>query len=401
MQATVSPIRRVVSVLAVVLFVLCVAGEAFYCFERPMVTLDTFAYVSIVDGTGPEAFPSIASRCLTELHGEHTLCGPLATSEGTQHMASYSAEDYQTFLRFYRVKPLYTFLVGQLHNRLHLSAYTALRLVSSLSFATIGFVLWWWLAEYLSPVAASLTSILMLSVLQVQNIGKFLLPDAFSAALLLLGTYLLLYSGRLRGRRLWPGLVVLLLLPMARPDNIFFVMFLLLVLLWRSELPKRNKIGAMVAVCAGCGAYTLLLQHATHTLPYPILFAHSFGDASDPSSFASVHFSFRQYLRVLAVSGGKTLLIDLPAPLLLATLAIANDRGWSVMRDVVRAACAAVALRVVMFPAMEERYYTWLFLLSGVVAIASIAQSIQDEDSWFKASKRPGQRTVWFSSVAS
>jgi hypothetical protein len=383
----------VVSILAVALFVLCVAAESFYCFERPMVTLDTFAYVSIVDGTGPEAVQDIASRCLTELHGEHTLCGPLAESEGTQHLGRYSAADFRTFLRFYRVKPLYTFLVGQLHERLHVSAYTALRLVSSMSFAAIGLVVWWWLAEYLSPAAASLMTVLLLSVLQVQNIGKFLLPDAFSAALLLLGTYLLLY-----GRRLWPGLIVLFLLPLARPDNIFYVMFLLLALLWRAEMLQRHKVWTMLAVCVGCAAYTLLLQRATHTLPYAILFAHSFGDASDPSSFAGVHFSFRQYLRVLAVSGGKTLLIDLPAPLLLATLAIANDRGWCVLRDVVRAACAAVALRVVMFPAMEERYYTWLLLLSGVVVIVSTAQSIGEEGSWFKAMTLPRQRTAWFSS---
>jgi hypothetical protein len=105
----------------------------------------------------------------------------------------------------------------------------------------------------------------------------------------------------------------------------------------------------------------------------------------------------KQYLRVLLVSGGKTILIDLPAPLLLATLAINNDRGWSVTRDAVRAACAAVTLRVVMFPAMEERYYTWLFLLSGIVAIASVAQSIRDERSWFRASRPPRQRTAWFS----
>ncbi len=392
MQVAATPTRRAISILASLLFLLCLAAESFYCFERPMVTLDTFAYVSIVDRTGPEAVHEIASRCLTELHGEHTLCEPLVASEGTKHLGAYSADDYQTFLRFYRVKPLYTGLVGEIHDRLHLSAYTALRLVSALSFMAIGLVVWWWLAEYLSPSASSLTAILLISVLQVQNIGKFLLPDAFSAALLLLGTYLLLY-----GRRLWPGLLFLLLLPLARPDNIFYVMFLLLVLLWRAELPARRKHGTMLAVCVGCVAYSLLLQHATHTLPYPILFAHSFGDASDPSSFASVHFSVKQYLRVLLVSGGKTILIDLPAPLLLATLAINNDRGWSVMRDAVRAACAAVTLRVVMFPAMEERYYTWLFLLSGIVAIASVAQSIRDERSWFRASRPPRQRTAWFS----
>jgi hypothetical protein len=382
---------RVTSILAVIGFLLCLAAESFYCFERPMVTLDTFAYVSIVDRTGPEGFGDVASRCLTELHGEHTLCGPLATPKVVRQFASYSVEDFQTFLRFYRVKPLYTFVVGEIHDRLHVSAYTALRLVSSLSFGLMGLVVWWWLAEYLSPEAASLTTILLMSVLQVQNLGKFLLPDAFSAALLLLGTYLLIYS-----KRVWPGLLVLFLLPMARPDNIFYVMFLLLALVWRAELPQQRKLGTMLAVCVGCAAYSLVLQRATHTLPYPILFAHSFGDAGDPSSFADVHFSFKQYLRVLAVSGGKTLLIELPAPLLLATLAIANDRGWSVLRDVVRAACAAVALRVVMFPAMEERYYTWLFVLSGVVVIASVGHSVR-EDSWFRASRKPRHKTAWFS----
>ena len=383
-----------VSIVGFVLFVCCLAAESLYCFERPMVTLDTFAYVSIVDGSGPEAVRDIAARCLTELHGEHTNCLPLASPEGIRPLASYSVEDFRTFLRFYRVKPLYTFVVGQLHDRLHISAFTALRLVSSVSFAALGVVVWMWLVEYLSLAGASLTTILLLSVMQVQNIGKFLLPDVFSAALLLLGTYLLLY-----GRRLWPGLLVLFLLPLARPDNIFYVMFLLLVLLWRAELAQQRKLVTMAAVCVGCAVYSLVLQRATHTLPYPILFAHSFGTAGDPSSFASVHFSLRRYLHVLVVSGGKTLLIDLPAPLLLATLAMVSDRGWSVMRDAVLAGCAAVALRVVMFPAMEERYYTWLFLLAGVVTIASVAQSIRDEGSWFKASRPPQQRTTWFSSL--
>jgi hypothetical protein len=368
------------AIVCILLFLLGLAGQSVYCFLRPTVGFDTIVYVAMLGDSSEQAHRLASAECASEVPGPHSDCSP------TDYLSidSYSPTDFQTFVRFYQVKPLYTGVAGLLVHTLHVSGFKSLRLLSASSYCVMGVVLLLWLGQHLRWPAASLTALLIVSLPPVITTGKFLLPDAFSTALMLAVLYIILYHVR----SLWLRLLLLALLPLARSDNIIFSALLGVFLIYRATPDRRQLILRLGGLVVGCAVLNVTLSHATHALSYPVLFDHSFIDFSTPSHYAAMRLVPGVYLHTVLAKAPKAVILLFPLPLLFTALALADPSSWRPMRDLVVAAFLSALARLPLFPAQEERYYTWYMVVAAVGAVTVLAESVP-RPSWFAASRVP------------
>jgi hypothetical protein len=341
-----------------------------YCVRRAAAPIDSIAYASLARGDSGNSFAADVEECTATL-SDPNRCLDLSTPLSATIMG-YSAESYRTFLRFYEVKPAYVFLLRRLHRTLHMDIFNALRAVSVASFMTMGLVFWFWFREHFSVPVASLLAVALMNTQYVLNLGKLLLPDGFSTALLLLAVYLLLYH-----RNKWPGAVVLFLLPLVRPDNLIFVCLFAGAFLWRSKYSVRTRISFVPVLLAVCAMMQFIMQRLTHPLPFSSLLYHSTLGWTDPSTFSSLHVSVHDYLRVLASFGGRALMLHFPLMLFFAVLALAGRNICPQLRDLVWVSLATECVRLPLFPSMEERFYTWLLLVCAIAAACTFGQLLR------------------------
>jgi hypothetical protein len=73
-------------------------------------------------------------------------------------------------------------------------------------------------------------------------------------------------------------------------------------------------------------------------------------------------------------------------------LALADRHSWRQLRLLVQGSAAAVAVRLVVYPGAEERYYAWFYLVAAVAACAAVGQMANRDRSWF--AKRAGGTMV-------
>ena len=194
----------------------------------------------------------------------------------------------------------------------------------------------------------------------------------FSVAVMLPCLYAILYVTR----RLWLQLLLLALLPLARPDNLILSLLLGALLLYRAT-PNRRQLPLRLAVLfGGCVALNSLLSHATHGLSYTILFNHSFLDFSRPSQYPAMRLTLHDYLRVVLDGAPKAIILFFPLPLFFTTMALWDRSSWQPLRDLLLAATVSAFARLLLFPAEEERYYTWWLILAACAAAATLGQRL-------------------------
>jgi len=365
-------------VLSLALFVLGLFGEGFYCFERPTATPDTLIYVSMLEQSTQADFQNAVRDCTTQVPGPHGACES-AGSGFAREIMSYSPAEYATFLRFYEVKPLYTWTALLVHRELHLPAFISLRLISSISFIVVGFTILLWLLQSLSIPAACLCSLLIMALPPVIALGKFLLPDAFSTALMLPVIYIVLY----RARELGVQLFLLAILPLARPDNILFAGLWGMTLIFRATPDRHQRVLRLAGAAVGYLLLNTILQRFTHALPYAVLFNHSFLSFAPPSTYPQTHLAVRDFLRVTTTLGLKTILLHFALPTLFALFALADPDSCKCLRDLVKVSLSVAFGRVLLYPSPEERYYTWFLIIAAAAAAVMLGLFTSTSGGWF------------------
>ncbi len=376
------PAARILSASSFLLFAVLLFAQGFYCFSRPISPLDSMVYVSILEGGGQQAFRHAGSVCSVEVPGPRSEC-EITSTPTFNEIANYSDADFATFIRFYQVKPLYIWMAKGVRGLLHLTGFVALRVVSAVSFIVIGAIVFLWLRRHLSTPAASLIALVISAASPVQGLGKLLLPDGFSTALLLIAVYAILYLAR----TLWVQLAILAVLPLARPDNILFCVILGAFLIFRATPVRNALVPRLIGLVVAAGLLNTLLARATHALSYVVLFNHSFLAWTPPSTYPALHLSAHDFLHTLAYFGFLTVAIHFPLPLFFAALALADRTSWRPLRDLVAATLLTSVARLLLFPNMEERYYTWVFILCAVAMTITVAERLPAWQSWFRRSE--------------
>ncbi len=378
--------KNFVLVASALFFVLCLSGEACYCFMRPMSTLDTLAYVSLLDGGGRKAFQEAGKTCAVHVPGPHNGCD-ISDSRAFKTVAAYSPADYSTFVRFYRVMPLYMWSAYAIQHLFRVNSFVALRIISSLSYLLIALALALWLGEHLPAPFACLGALLIASLPPVLDLGKHLTPDALSAALVLMVIDTIYY----RARNLVLQLAMLIILPLSRPDNLIFCALVGAVLIYRATPSFRPLITRLTGLAAGCILFDALLQKMTRALPYTILFIHSFINFwAPPSSYSKMYISFHDYLYALISYGSRSALINFPLPILFSVLALACVSYSRPLRDLVFVSMATAFLHLILFPNMEERFYTWYLVIAAAACTCLLGEVLSVKQSWSRVlSDRP------------
>jgi hypothetical protein len=357
-----------IAVFAVALSLICLLGEVGYCWRAPGASFDTIAYVSLVNGSG-NGFAKAGADCVAELPGKWNGCGAVIGSSMFAQVLAYSDADFAQMERFYTVKPLYVGLAEALHRWAGVSALKSLRIVSVSSFVLIGAVAWAWLQEHMPVVVAPVVACLLMATGTVLSLGKELLPDGLSTALLLLAVYWVLYR-----RAVWFGVVVLALAVLARPDNMIFVVCAGAAWIIRDERVKSRRWMLLGGFTAACAAVSFALAKVTDALPWAVLFRRSFFEMLPPARFSAAHVSLQEYAHVLASNGVRTVFFCLPLALLLGLLTVMAAVSGSALRWVVVTSTAAVGIRVLLYPGVEQRYYVWFFMVCAIAAACTMAE---------------------------
>ena len=329
---------------------------------RPAVDLDSLAYSALLDPDHRSGFIDAPRACASQVPGPNVLCGETTLFKS---IVSLSDKPFNTFLSFYQVKPIYLLIAKVLHRQLHLRSFVALRVISSTSFTIIALVLGLWLARHFPPLIACVLALFISATAPILALGKSLLPDAFSDAMLLFVLYTILYVTS----KLWLQISLLALLPLARIDNIVFMLVFGGVLLYRAT-PRANGAFLKVTVFVlGCFCYNSFLQHITHASSYTTLYSYTFLNWTLGSP--SPRLLLSPYLRNEARNGALAILVNLPWALLFSTFSLINRRLWRPMKDLLLAALATCGLRLILFPLMEQRFYTWFLLIAVLSAAVS------------------------------
>jgi hypothetical protein len=143
-------------------------------------------------------------------------------------------------LPFYRVKPLYPFLLHVL-DRAGVHPVLAGVWLSRLAYLAIAVLLGWWCARHLPPVVTALCVPIVLSSGFVVGLSGWFTPDALSTLVMLAATILIVEG---HGRVGW---LTMAFAVVVRPDNLVFLGLLGLWALWRRFSDRAWIVAAMGA----------------------------------------------------------------------------------------------------------------------------------------------------------
>jgi len=354
--------EALLSGMSVLLFLLVLFFDGYHTYVAPAPTYDTLAYVSIAEYQGTNNFKASEQECSSQLSSRRPPCNAFPQLL-VGYVAGLSDADYNTYLRLYRVKPLFTATITLLHREFHIGSYNAIQLINSSSYILAGIVVWVWLRRHYSVIGASLFSALIMSLPESVMIGKSLTPDALSTFLLIFSAYTLTYN-----RRVALGIGMFLITALARPDTVIFGCLLVMLLVYREVKVLRQKI-MLVGVVGFVSLLVLFLeQKLTGAVPFPTLFVTSFIHFVSPTEFQTTRLSIHQFISADSFYAAQVLLGDLILPLLLCAICLVQSDLKKPNRDLLLASIATSAIRLLLFPDMAERFYVW-FLLFAVITV--------------------------------
>lgn len=261
-------------------------------------------------------------------------------------------EHFSEQLGLFRVKLGYV-TTGYALWRAGLPILTSLRLISAGSLLLVSLTLFLWTCD------AVLSALLLLTP-PMLNLGRTITADPFSTAIILLA----LFALALRRHILAAGL--LLASVVIRSDNFLLVLILLAWMAWRRYLRASTATGlAVISV-----ALWFLVNHFAGLYSWPVLMQHSFIQPEVAPITHPVAISFRGYLHALAE------LRAIPYTFMTIWILIAAA-VWrclpprSFFRDLLPLSGLYIAVRLLIFPNFDDRFFVWTYLIAGVALLQS------------------------------
>jgi hypothetical protein len=296
----------------------------------------------------------------------HTATGtPLLDGRNASVWADRVATDPALFAQsfpFYSIRPLYILLIRALSASLHVSLFTAMRLISVGSLFGIAGLLYFW---FNSPLA--LVVLCLPPFFYTARLGT---PDMLSAMIVVAAVFVS------RVLRCPSGSVLLLLLAvLVRTDNVLLVMALLFIF-----VPPRIAVAFSALSCA----LVALINWAAGAYPLPVLWAANCGlQTTGPVSIyiinTSVRMSTTAYMLGLRQGLRSLLLNSIVLPIAILG-AVAWVRRWP-HRDIAAAALFSVAARFFLFPDLQDRFFIAQLLLT-IIAFRQRACKFQRTDTY-------------------
>jgi hypothetical protein len=266
-------------------------------------------------------------------------------------------------LPLYSVKTLYILILSGIHHT-GPSALKAMRLVSVVSFAVLGAILFFWLRRYAGSLLAAVGAGFVLSTAEFLGTGAETTPDALFGALALLGFYFIFAD-----EKLFPGLCLLGALPMVRSDGLVLLVLVLAYLAWKTPgLPKSYALTILVVEFLVSGMTARLAGGYS----FQKLFYHSFVERQLAPAETIVHVTFREYFHALYIFVLGTLATPRPIYFLLGLTSLKPGAGTSALRHLAWLGLAFTAIHILLFPLPDSRFLLLPFALFVVWTICAL-----------------------------
>ena len=330
--------------LALFLYFVFVTALCWICFLRPVSgDFDRYIYEALVRGRYQDV-----QKIYPVVKHENPRAEASSVLDSPEHLGQLEP--------LYAIRPLYLATIEVVARR-GVPIQRAINLVSVLSLFGIGMVLLGWTHR---PFYCAL----MMATPAINGLGRIGTPDALSSLLLLASMWALVR------RRLFPGILLLLVSVWSRTDNILIVILLLAWLAGTGKLSlSQSAVLSLLAV-----ASVLVINHFSGNYGWSVLFRYSFIGGRSPAEIAA-HVSLRDYIvavgRGVAGIGGQEL----------ALWTLLGLAAWRWLpkslpsRQVLVPIALAAIARFLLFPTPEDRYFAWAYLIVGACFIEALDDS--------------------------
>lgn len=337
------PARSIVSTL---IFLAIAAALSLHCYRYSMFGIDLLGYAGTVafleTGDVVKAHDMVYGAPLTP-----HLRGLDDNGQQALDMRRRAADPYTAAMHYpyFSIKPLYILALQFVH-RMGYSVIDSTRVISALFFFGIAMMLWAYTRSWLVLVVTILPEALLL--------GQANEPDGMSCFLLLLGLWMVFSLRR------DIGLLPLLLAIWTRPENSMLCLLVMVVMMFEGRLDWKK---ALVLAVLSVGS-EVVINHYGYNLQE--LYTHFLGAARGAGS-GSI---FSRYLRALA--GASNDALHSPLPIFGLTWLVCFPAAKTEMRWVMGITVVFSAVRFVLFPVYDARYYGLFFLTTSIAAVQLI-----------------------------
>jgi hypothetical protein len=368
MQAPIAPVFRIGLPLS---FAVLLAAVSWHTYHYPLYDLDMLGYmanVAVLETSG-------ASRIHAAVYSElprHVPDGTRAHLLGQDNAGQDSAsrrdragnpDHFAEFLPCFAIRPLY---IEMLHilRRLGIYLVRVTVLGSVLPYMALAALIFVWSARYVGPLLASLFAFLLAVTPPILGLARYSGPDSLSTFWTCLALYFIFER-----RRFAIGLVFLLSSVYIRTDNVLLALLVLAYLCLRMNELDKWKAGTLGVVAV---LSVFAINHFAGDYGWRMLYYRGFIAAPlAPGEFVA-QFSFADYNRALR-TGLSAIFNGNFIPYLLFGLI-----GYLAMRKRTLGAVFAIviafaALHFVIFPLVEDRYFSLFYVVTGLTVISALS----------------------------
>jgi hypothetical protein len=360
------------SKLATLGFAIFLTLAAYRAYQYPGYTSDEFLYMAnavamhgddikaIHDTVYQEVLTKIPKPALDHLLGND----PVETSQSRSfHERAVNPYRFAQFLPWFAVRPVFNELVYVLHYKLGIGLLKATVLISVASYWALGWMVLTWISRYVAVPWAALVSTFLMLTPPIWDLARWPMPDALSCLVMLSGLYALLER-----KRIVLGLTILMASVYVRTDNVLLVLSVLAYLSILNHTIDKAKAAVLAAVAIGS---VVLINHFSGDYGPRMMYYRAFiGTPSAPAEVV-INFGFRDFLGGLR--GGVAALIhgDFITFAMMGVVALLR-RPRGAISGLMMVTVPYSAMRFLMYPLVEGRYYGLFFVVMGIALATTI-----------------------------
>jgi hypothetical protein len=323
--------------IRLVAYVLFSLGIAVACYLRPLPDdFDRYVY---------EALVRSAKQPIADIYRIVKHESPRAEASTVMDSPEHLGE----LEPLYAIRPLYVQLIT-LVSHAGVSPQASVNLVSAASLLLIALLV-------CAATQNCFCSALVVATPAVVTVGRMGTPDALSSLAVVAGCVATLRE------KLFVGILLLMVSIWMRTDNLLVVLAVLVWLVWNQKLSGKHA-GTLAALGI---ASVVWINALSGNFGWKVLFRYSFISGKYPAEITP-QLSLTEYAHVF-VGNAESIAPQL-APWLLLVIAV-----WSLKsheRGFLLPVISACALHYVLFPSGEARYFTWAYLLTGILFIRAV-----------------------------
>jgi hypothetical protein len=203
-----------------------------------------------------------------------------------------------------------------------------------------------------------LLSCVLLLTPPVLNMGRLVTADPLSTVIIFLGLF------AFANRRVSLSICLILASILVRTDNSVLALILFVWMVWNRQI--RRSVGG---ISIGLSALTaFLINHVAGLYQWRVVMQHGFIKPEVDPLTHPVKIDFGGYLHTLAGLRGIPY-TSMTVFLLVALVAWKLLPQSSILRKLLPVVGFSIAIRLIIFPNFDDRYFVWAYLLAAVALI--------------------------------